>query len=57
MKATYIKSEKIIILGDFERAFLNVPIMEDFNNHPPIKRFFKNTMLRSRGITQINIKP
>lgn len=39
MRAFYSIEDKRFILPDLGRAFGNVPPMENFLEHPPIKRF------------------
>ncbi|MBD3627603.1 hypothetical protein [Cyclobacterium sp.] len=55
MPAIYYAKSKVLVIGNRLRSWLDVPLMDDFNEYPPIKRYFLSTAIRIRRITSTTI--
>lgn len=50
MKAIYHKKQKCLIIENGMRGFGNVPMMGNFEQHPPINRYLNAPMMRDKSL-------
>lgn len=56
LPATYYKNDKVLVVGNRLRVWMDVPPMDDFNDYPPVRRYLQSQALRQRKITSLTIR-